>query len=45
MPKTALSLDDLLLNQHWSWDCILGSCFIKQADMLQGIYYFGERFS
>ncbi|MBT8219852.1 MAG: glycoside hydrolase family 65 protein [Bacteroidia bacterium] len=24
--------------QHWSWDRILRSCFIKQADVLQGIY-------
>lgn len=26
------------INQHWSWDRILRSCFIKQADTLQGIY-------
>lgn len=26
------------LNQHWSWDRILRSCFIKQADVLQGMY-------
>ncbi|MGW8317064.1 MAG: family 65 glycosyl hydrolase domain-containing protein, partial [Bacteroidales bacterium] len=25
------------INQHWSWDRILRSCFIKQADVLQGI--------
>ncbi len=30
--------------QHWSWDRILRSCFIKQADVLQGIYLFEERF-
>jgi len=30
------------LNQHWSWDRILRSCFIKQADTLQGIYLFEE---
>ncbi|MGX7264652.1 glycoside hydrolase family 65 protein [Enterococcus crotali] len=45
MPRTALSSEDLPLNQHWSWDRILRSCFIKQADVLQGIYFFGERFS
>lgn len=45
MPRTALTLADLPLNQHWSWDRILRSCFIKQADVLQGIYFFGERFS
>jgi maltose phosphorylase len=32
------------LNQKWSWDRILRSPFIKQADVLQGIYYFQERF-
>jgi len=30
------------LNQNWSWDRILRSCFIKQADVLQGIYLFEE---
>ncbi|MEL6865546.1 MAG: glycoside hydrolase family 65 protein [Bacteroidota bacterium] len=30
--------------QHWSWDRILRSCFIKQADVLQGIFLFEERF-
>ena len=32
------------INQHWSWDRILRSCFIKQADTLQGIYLFEEDF-
>jgi len=32
------------LNQHWSWDRILRSCFIKQADVLQGCYFLEERF-
>ncbi len=32
------------INQNWSWDRILRSCFIKQADTLQGIYLFEERF-
>lgn len=30
------------INQNWSWDRILRSCFIKQADVLQGIYLFEE---
>jgi len=30
------------LNQHWSWDRILRSVFIKQADVLQGIYFFED---
>lgn len=32
----------LPLNQNWSWDRILRSCFIKQADTLQGIYFFED---
>jgi maltose phosphorylase len=32
------------INQHWSWDRILRSCFIKQADLLQGIYLFEDHF-
>jgi maltose phosphorylase len=32
------------INQHWSWDRILRSCFIKQADVLQGIYFFEDHF-
>lgn len=33
------------LNQKWSWDRILRSVFIKQADVLQGIYFFEEDFN
>lgn len=33
------------LNQHWSWDRILRSVFIKQADVLQGVYFFEEEFT
>jgi len=40
-----LAPEDLPLNQNWSWDRILRSCFIKQADVLQGIYFFGDRFT
>ncbi len=32
------------INQFWSWDRILRSCFIKQADVLQGIYLFEDRY-
>ena len=32
------------LNQKWSWDRILRSCFIKQADVLQGLYFFEDHF-
>ena len=32
------------INQHWSWDRILRSVFIKQADVLQGLYFFEDDF-
>ena len=44
-PVKDLPQDQLPLNQHWSWDRILRSPYIKQADVLQGIYYFVERFT
>lgn len=42
MPANALDPEDRPLNQHWSWDRILRSCFIKQADVLQGLYFLGH---
>lgn len=39
-----LPKEDLPLNQKWSWDKILRSCFIKQADVLQGLYFLNDRF-
>jgi len=49
LDKEILTVDDLKpedrpINQKWSWDRILRSCFIKQADVLQGIYLFEDRF-
>ena len=35
---------DRPINQRWSWDRILRSCLIKQADVLQGLYFFGDDF-
>jgi len=32
------------INQHWSWDRILRSCYIKQADVLQGLYFLEDQF-
>jgi maltose phosphorylase len=32
------------INQNWSWDRILRSVFIKQADVLQGMYFFEDHF-
>ena len=39
-----LDKKDKPLNQKWSWDRILRSCFIKQADTLQGIFVFEDRY-
>ena len=33
------------INQNWSWDRILRSPYIKQADVLQGFYMFEDHFS
>ncbi|ASU35579.1 glycoside hydrolase family 65 protein [Mucilaginibacter xinganensis] len=35
---------DRPINQKWSWDRILRSCYIKQADVLQGIYFFEDQY-
>nr|WP_250944746.1 glycoside hydrolase family 65 protein [Clostridium felsineum] len=45
MDKEQLTVEDIPkeerpINQNWSWDRILRSCFIKQADVLQGMYFF-----
>lgn len=40
-----LPADKRPINQHWSWDRILRSIFIKQADVLQGFYFFESEFS
>jgi maltose phosphorylase len=39
-----LPLEERPINQKWSWDRILRSCFIKQADVLQGLYFFEDHF-
>lgn len=44
-PVSAIPADQRPINQHWSWDKILRSPYIKQADVLQGIWYFMDRFS
>ncbi|TDB67068.1 family 65 glycosyl hydrolase domain-containing protein [Arundinibacter roseus] len=49
LDKELLTVDQITshrpINQKWSWDRILRSCFIKQADVLQGLYFFEEDFS
>jgi len=42
---SALNPKERPINQHWSWDRILRSPYIKQADVLQGFYLFGDHFS
>jgi len=44
IPVHDLPATDRPLNQKWSWDRILRSCYIKQADVLQGIYFFSDKF-
>jgi len=40
MAADKIPAEERPINQHWSWDRILRSCFIKQADVLQGLYLF-----
>ncbi len=44
IPVSELSDADRPINQKWSWDRILRSCYIKQADVLQGMYLFENHF-
>lgn len=38
-----IPLNERPINQHWSWDRILRSCYIKQSDVLLGLHlYFNE---
>ena len=39
IPAHQLDLAERPINQHWSWDRILRSVYIKQADVLQGMYF------
>ncbi|MDC7241992.1 MAG: family 65 glycosyl hydrolase domain-containing protein [Spirochaetales bacterium] len=43
-PVDQLAAADRPLNQNWSWDRILRSCYIKQADVLQGFFFFEDDF-
>jgi maltose phosphorylase len=50
LDKELISVADLdksqrPINQKWSWDRILRSPYIKQADTLQGFYFFEDHFS
>ncbi len=41
----SLSDKELPLHKNWSWDKILRSPYIKQADVLQGLYFLGDKYS
>lgn len=45
IPANEIPEDQRPINQNWSWDRILRSPYIKQADLLQGFYFFEEDFS
>ncbi|GAA4320396.1 glycoside hydrolase family 65 protein [Pontixanthobacter gangjinensis] len=45
IPVSQLDKKQRPINQKWSWDRILRSCYIKQADVLQGFYFFADHFS
>ncbi len=44
-PVAELDKSERPLNQKWSWDRILRSPYIKQADTLQTFYFFEDHFS
>ena len=49
LDKENITIEDLPedqrpINQKWSWDRILRSPYIKQADVLQGLYFFENEF-
>lgn len=45
IPVSKLPGENLPINQKWSWDRILRSCYIKQADTLQSMFWFENDFS
>lgn len=44
LPASSIPSEETPIHEHWSWDRILRSCFIKQADVLQGLYFFADQF-
>ena len=44
VPAAELPINERPLNQNWSWDRILRSPYIKQADTLQSFYLFENEF-
>jgi maltose phosphorylase len=44
IPASEIPKNQRPINKHWSWDKILRSCYIKQADVLQGLFFFEENY-
>ena len=44
IPVSKLPASERPIHKKWSWDRILRSCYIKQADVLQGIYMLEEHY-
>lgn len=44
-PVSSLKPEERPINQTWSWDKILRSPYIKQADVLQGLYFLNHEFT
>ena len=44
VPAISIPENERPINQNWSWDKILRSPYIKQADVLQGFYFFDDDF-
>jgi maltose phosphorylase len=44
-PASEIPADQRPINQNWSWDKILRSPYIKQGDVIQGIWNFIDDFS
>ncbi|MGM0413886.1 MAG: family 65 glycosyl hydrolase domain-containing protein [Bacillota bacterium] len=43
-PASEIPEEELPIHQNWSWDRILRSCYIKQADVLQGLYFLRDKY-
>ncbi|MDA3929982.1 MAG: family 65 glycosyl hydrolase domain-containing protein [Prolixibacteraceae bacterium] len=44
LPASQINPAERPISQHWSWDRILRSPYIKQADVLQSLYWFEEKY-
>lgn len=44
IPAKELDSSQRPISQHWSWDRILRSVYIKQADVLQSLFWFEDQY-